>query len=1403
MDLLGAYLPTDRRHALARGETLPDRTRGAALFADVSGFTPLTEALLNELGPRRGAEELTRQLNLVYAALIAEVDRFGGSVITFGGDAITCWFEEKEEAGSKTEEEPSSSLLPPSSARLRAIACALAMQIAMKQFAAVTTPSGQTVTLAMKAAVAAGPARRFIVGDPGIQLMDALAGATLQRMAEAEHHARRGEVVASEEAVTPEMLVAEWRAGEARGQRFAVVGGLTREVDAAPWPAPTAHLPESILRTWLLQAVFERAREGQDDFLAELRPAHVLFMRFGGIDYDADPEAGDKLDRFIRWAQGLLDKDIYKGTLLQIIIGDKGSYIYAAFGAPNAHDDDADRMTAAALELRRAPQALPFVDSVQLGLSQGRMRVGPYGGPSRRTYGMLGDVVNLAARLMARAEPGEILASQAVAAVVQQRYQLEELGPVQLKGKTGAVAAFRIVGERQFSRQRSLAFFTHPLVGRDAELQKLSSALEALLAGRGQLLRLEGGVGLGKSHLAAEFTHRASQRGVSVAVGDCHSTRQESAYSPWRQIFRSLISDFGLQILDWDDPNLDQPSAVSQLQSAIGTNPSWLIRLPLLGDLLGLDLPDNATTAAFDPRLRQEALFALAVDMLREWAARRPLLILLEDVHWMDEASLGLALALGRVAAQFPVLLMVVHRPPAQADALILPELNRLPNYHELLLDELSLSGIAELVSHRLAGPIAPLALALIHARAQGNPFFTEELVGNLREAQRLQRRADGQWNLADALVGALRDANCLIKDADGHWQLAPAASLSAVALELPDSVQGMVLARMDRLPEQHKSTLKVASVIGRAFGFDVLRTAHPAHPAPDHLQDQLTTLEQRDFTRLEAPPPQLAYTFKHNATQEVAYDTLLEAQQRELHRAVGNVLERFQPEAVEQLAYHFVRGGPEARDKALVYLDKAARKAQREYANETALSYYAQALALEGRWEWRKGQVEILHILGRREDEQAALRALETDTTAPAFEAAYLWGKYHEAVGDYAAAQAAVERALAAGLSPARGLPQLGLIARRQGNYEGAKARYHEALDVLQDERPEARIETLNGLSIVHRQQGHFDEARVCAQQALTLSQASGNRRGEGEALNGLGATAFYQRKFAEATSYHEQALKLRREIGDRAGEGSSLYNLAIAVGEAGDNAKALDYFHATLALQQAIGNRWEEVNAWNGLGVVNLQLGNLEQAEECSRQGLRLAQEIGDEAGQAYILGNLGQVMRDQGKLDEAIHVFTEGLALVEKQADKYQMAYLLSHLALVQLKAGQPALARERAEAALALRRELDLRLWTTADLAILASAHQALGDSEQALGYAHESLTLLNECKGEGPEFPHQDYFLCAQVLGAQGLPEAARAALHSAREMMLKRAERISDLGLRRAFLARAPMNRAISDALRA
>ena len=220
---LHTYLPQDRLRALARGETLPDRTQGSALFADISGFTPLTETLRAALGPRRGAEELTKQIDAVFAALIAAVERFGGSVIGFAGDAITCWFDETHGPAAP-----------------RATACALALQQAMNTFAEITLPNGASAALALKVTVASGPARRFAVGDPQVHYLDTLAGVTVVRNSTAEDLAQKGEVLLDEvtaQALGEAATVREWRTAN-NAERFAVLAQFTAATGAPPaWPA--------------------------------------------------------------------------------------------------------------------------------------------------------------------------------------------------------------------------------------------------------------------------------------------------------------------------------------------------------------------------------------------------------------------------------------------------------------------------------------------------------------------------------------------------------------------------------------------------------------------------------------------------------------------------------------------------------------------------------------------------------------------------------------------------------------------------------------------------------------------------------------------------------------------------------------------------------------------------------------------------------------------------------------------------------------------------------------------------------------------------------------------------------------------------------------------------------------
>ncbi|RIK44620.1 MAG: hypothetical protein DCC55_01775 [Chloroflexi bacterium] len=1397
MDTASAYLPWDRRLALAHGLSLPTAAQGAVLFVDISGFTPLTNLLVQHYGPRRGVDELTRRLNAVYAALIAEVERYGGSVIGFSGDAITCWY-----AG----ESPFLALHIQGEglvgATCRAVASAFAVHTAVTPFQTQDVGRGHPLVLAVKTAIAAGMTHRFCVGDPNVQLIDVLAGATLDRMAAAEQMAQKGELLLDEataQRLGSAITVAAWRT-DTSGARFALVAALNQPVAPVEPVVSASDLPASEVRHWVLPSIYRRLQDEQSRFLAELRPATALFLRFTGLDYDRDHYAGARLNAYVCWVQKVVNR--YEGALIQLTTGDKGSYLYAAFGAPIAHDDDNQRAIAAALELRTPPPALSFVTATQIGVSQGLMRTGAYGSPTRRTYGVLSDETILAARLMSQAQPGQILVSAAVAETVAGPFVLSEAGMLKLKGWEEPQLAYAVQGRRPLVADPLPGRISAPLVGRAAELAALTPALEQVIAGKGSLVRLEGGAGVGKSHLADVFVNQAASRGLSVVRAVCQSTSQDVAYSAAGQMLRAL---FHLAVEAPAEEQIAQVEATLQ-----DLNPAWLVRMPLLGDLLNLTVPDNPTTAAFEPRLRQEALVTLAVEIVLALARRKPLLILFEDIHWMDEASQGLLLALARMITEAPVLLLLVQRPPLREEDRFLAEVAALPGQLHLALNELAPEGLAELVRHRLQGEVDPLALALIQAQTQGNPFFAEELVDALRDAGQLLPGPAG-WHLSPALMEGLRNADCLEERA-GVRHLAADAPLSAVEMGLPNTVQGIVLARLDRLPEQAKLTLKVASVIGGIFEYDLLAQAHPLQMAETQLAEELTLLLARDFARVETPAPRLSYTFKHNITQEVAYQTLLEDQRQELHLSVAQVLEQLHADRIDDLAFHYARGDLQrrpVRDKALHYLDVAGQRAKREYANETALSYFNRALALEARWPWLKAKIEILHILGRREEQREMLALLQAAPNAPAFDTALLWGEYYEAISEYEAAQQAVQQALDLARARrdtegvARCLARLGLIAWSQGDYDTAEQVYTEALaSIRQEERfRDEEAEIRRGLGLVYRQQGKYEEAEDQFQRNLALNRLLSNRPGEARALNMLGILEFYRRNMDAALTYYRQAQQIYEAVGDLAGVASCLFSIGQGASTIGDYAEAEILLQQALQIYERINDRWWQLFTWNELGVLYLVVGEYTKAQQCLVQGLELSRARGVDSGEAYLLCNLGQVQRELGNLSQAEASLQAALQLAQAQSDVQLEAICYSDLALVSLSTANYSDAIERALASLAKFRACDLELSTTAVLATLAITHLALGDERMARTYAHQAVALLDACGGDGPDYPQRDYWVCHQVFQTLREPALAQHALQAARRLLMTNADKITDPHMRESFLHNISHNHTILTAL--
>lgn len=1166
MELLTTYLPQDRCHALARAGGLPDRCRGAVLFADVSGFTPLSELLARTYGPRRGAEELTLHLNAVYEALIHEVDALGGSVIAFAGDAITCWFDGDDGR--------------------RAAACGLAMQGVMPRFAVVRMADGREVTLAVKIAVAAGPARRFVAGDPAVRLLDVLAGRTLERVAVAAQAARRGEVVLDEPTAAPlagTLVGDEVRTGP-DGVRCVVVCGL-RHAPPPPDVARPPGLSDRLTRPWLVPSVYARLKAGLGEFLTELRPAVAAFVKFEGIDYDDDPEAGEKLSVFVSWIQRLLEP--LEGVLLDLNFGDKGSYLYYVFGAPIAHEDDTRRALTVARQVVHAPEVHPFLRRVQVGVNRGTMRTGAYGGTTRRTYGVLGDDVNLAARLMEQAAPGQVLVTGKVQGDCPADFGWEALPPLRAKGKSAPVPVFSLLEVATAVRSGGVAVEPgQPMVGRAEELALGEERLARALDGRGQVLGITGEAGMGKSRLMAELIHRAHVAGMAIYRGVAQSFGTNTSYLPWREVWQAFFQ------VDPSQPLARRLQVLERRLAAVG--PGLPARAPLLGGVLNLDLPDNELTRHFDAKLRKASLEDLLVQCVRHRARQGPVLLVLDDCQWLDPLSRDLLECVARAAPSLPLFILLAYRPP-EAPAVRPLDLGGQAHFTELALTELPAPEAEALLRFRLRqifgeGARASTELqARLLARAQGNPFYLEELLRYLQDQG-----------------------------------VDPAATLRPQELELPVSLHSLILSRVDRLLESQKATLKVASVLGRLFPAAAL-WGIGANLSEPQVRADLLALTRAELTVEDQPDPELVYLFRHVVTQEVTYESLAFSTRAALHHAIGLYLEAQGPEAVARnldlLALHFDRSPDTAKRRH--YLLRAGEAAQARYANTAALDYYERALALLEPAEQppvRMKFARVLELVGRWAEAQSQ----------------------YQAILDFAAerqdrpAQAAAFTAL-------------GELHRKRSAFAEAVRCLDRARALYVALRDEAgRAETLHYAGSVAAQQGQYDEACALYQRSLEIRRRLRDRPPIASLLSNLGIVAWCRGEFNDARAYYEAALHLRREIGDRWAIAVSLNNLGLVLRDLGDVAGARAMLEQALALSREIGDRWSVANTLSSLADVALTQNELDAARGFLLESLGISRDLNDRQAQTFLLDFFSVLAAKRGRVPDGFRLVGAAQAL-----------------------------------------------------------------------------------------------------------------------------------------------------------
>ncbi len=665
--------------------------------------------------------------------------------------------------------------------------------------------------------------------------------------------------------------------------------------------------PESYTPKFLADKILK----GRSSLEGERKLVTVLFTDVAGYTTMSEKLDPEEVHQIMDGCFRILMDEIHRfeGTVNQFT----GDGIMALFGAPVSHEDHAQRACHAALAIQRTigeyghkmkrDRGIDF--RMRIGLNSGPVVVGSIGNDLRMDYTAMGDTTNLASRIQGLAEPGTILAAADTYRMVREFFEFQPLGKTAIKGREESVEAYRLLKASEVTTRieaaaaRGLTRF----VGRDKEKAVLKEIYEKAQSGSGQVVGVVGEAGVGKSRLLFEMRRVFPDGEYTYLQGRCLHYGRSMAYLPFLDILRGYF-----EIEEGDGEFLTKKKMAEKVAHL---NEELREALPPVEDILSFKVEDP-DYLKLDAPLKRIKIFEAVRDLLIRESQRKPLVLVVEDLHWIDKTSEELLGYLIGFLANTHIMLLLLYRPEYTH------QWGSKSYYRQIGVDQLSLASSAELVQSLLEeGEMAPELRQLILATTAGNPLFMEEFTHNLLESGSIQRK-DHQYVLTR-------------KPSD---------------IAVPGTVQAIIAARIDALEDNLKRTMQVASVIGRDFAYRILQTITGM---TEELKSHLVNLQGLEFIYEKSLFPELEYIFKHALTQEVAYNSLLAKRRKDIHGRIGQAMEELYPDRLEEfyemLAHHYHRA--ENAEKAYQYLKLSGDKATRNYAKWEALAFYQDAIDL------------------------------------------------------------------------------------------------------------------------------------------------------------------------------------------------------------------------------------------------------------------------------------------------------------------------------------------------------------------------------------------------------------------------------------------------------------------------
>jgi predicted ATPase/class 3 adenylate cyclase len=1217
------------------------------MFIDLTDFTPLTEQMMQK--DKDGAEQLSVLLNGIFGPLVGLVYKYGGFVPYFAGDAFTGIFPIQKDSIEVPD----------------------FIQVANEMRDLVRgLPPVEQFRVGVKLGLSEGNVEWGIVGGNSLNFY--FKGEAIDGSSNAQKKASEQEIITDSSILRSipkeiKLIPVERTNSYYKLDRIPRTGISLQPRTVGEQPS------DEIARQFLHNSILNHELAG------EFRYVVSAFLSFEGIS--SYEEMNDFVSLVLDNFEG------YGGYFKEVDFGDKGGVLVGFFGAPITFENLEERALECVCTIVESVKTFPAFKNTQIkaGLTAGKAFTGVVGGQARSQYAVVGNRVNLAARLMVRADWGEILVDDVLSK--NSVFNFKNKGLQQYKGLKDPIPTYILKGK---ILKNVLHSFEGPMIGRQQELDTMFSfSSPALSDERAAVMAVWGEGGMGKSRLVYEFKKRLTKHHDVEWYTLRANQILQKPFEPFYQFLKDFFEQDPENSLEENEKAFEKEYLLlKESCEVVKIQPELLRELERTKSIFSgiLSLPSKGTLwDQLDAKARYENTIGAIINLLSVEASLKPIVLEIEDAQNLDENSRALLQQFARKLPNLPILVLVVGRLADDGTEPLIfgTTLDKKLPIKEITLQSFEAEEVKNKVESLLEDKVSDSLVEFFGRISNGNPFYLDQILQYFLESKILKKE-NGQWVVPDKEV------------------------------KVSNSIQAILMARIDRLSNLVKETVKTAAVIGREFEVPVLSEVlrktdlleNKVHG--DLVKEQIKTAE---MVKIWRAINELRYIFRHSLLREALYDMQLRTHLKKLHKLIGESIEKVYKGRLEEhyldLAFHYRQAN--VTNKAILYLNKAASQAKANYQNQQALELYDQ----------------VLQLYVKSKNEEAAVKVLLKK--AGVFETIGQWDQGLECLYD------GLERAerIQSNLLIGRVKNEIGRLSMLKGDYDAARENLETARTLFKDlDDGQGLSKILGNLGSLYFRKGQYEEAKAYLMEGIELSRSL-DLVVDAQIVSSLGLAFMNQGKYSEGLKWMKRQLEDCRNRNDKPGMATLFVNMGIVSMEKGDNNYALSCFVEGKNLSEELGNKLLISIATGCMGTIFKDRGEYEAAHENFDKDLTLSLELGDKQGIAIAHGLVGELQAVEGKFEEAKKHLKKSLKICKQLGYMKGIAKAVNNLGDVYYLQGKYKKAVKNYEEAIRITSEINHKLVMGESLLELATALLAMGKPKKAMDNLEKGEKLAKE------------------------------------------------------------------------